>query len=126
MTRKKSGHWDNFENCKKDALKYQTRSDWQRESGSAFYGATRNGWREICCAHMKRRYKPLGYWSYERCKVDAKKYKSRSEWQENSGSAYIKAHLKGWLDECCSHMEMFGNKKSHKPNQHTKAQKKAA
>lgn len=120
MIRKKKGYWDDLNNCKRDALKYKSRSDWQRESGSAFHGATRNGWREICCAHMTQLQKPHGFWNYAKCSSDAKKYKSRSEWQEKSGSAYIKAHQMGWIDKCCSHMEWFGNEKS-KPSLHPKA-----
>ncbi len=44
-------------------------------------------------------------WILETCKSDAKRYKSRSEWQKFSVSAYQAARRNGWLDECCEHME---------------------
>src|SRR3989304_4262817 len=48
--------------------------------------------------------KPLGYWSVERCKADAAKYKTRTEWQDNSNSAYTAAAKNKWLDICCANM----------------------
>lgn len=48
--------------------------------------------------------KPRGYWTLERCKKDALKYNSRSEWQKKSGSVYGCAGKNGWRDECCLHM----------------------
>lgn len=47
--------------------------------------------------------KPNSYWTLERCKEDASKYKTRNEWQENSGG-YAAAYKKRWLDQCCGHM----------------------
>lgn len=47
-------------------------------------------------------------WTLESCQLDAKKYKTRSDWQSNSGSAYQTASQKGWLVDCCMHME-YGN-----------------
>ena len=48
--------------------------------------------------------KLAGYWTLERCKEDALKYNSRSEWWKKSKSSYNKSSKEGWLDECCSHM----------------------
>ena len=106
--RKPSGYWT-LENCKSDAKKYRTRSGWHDHSGSAFSAAAKNGWLNVCCAHMEEVQKPRGYWTLENCKKDAAKYKSRSEWENRSGSAYNKARSMGWLDQCCDHMERLGN-----------------
>lgn len=44
--------------------------------------------------------KPKGFWqNYENCYNESKKYKSRSEFQRGSGSAYISSNKNGWLDE---------------------------
>ena len=48
--------------------------------------------------------RPKGYWTLERCKVEALKYERRIDFQKGSESAYIAAHKNGWLDECCAHM----------------------
>lgn len=40
----------------------------------------------------------------ERCISEAKKYKTRSEWNEFSATSYRKAIEKKWLDECSAHM----------------------
>lgn len=43
------------------------------------------------------------YWTFEICQIEALKYKTRSEFQKYSGSAYRKALDEGWLDEICPH-----------------------
>lgn len=40
-----------------------------------------------------------GKWSYEACKQEASKYKNRSEFRKQNGSAYEKSRLRGWLDD---------------------------
>ena len=49
---KPKGYW-NLERCKEDALKYNTRNEWRRNSCSAYGSALRNGCKDICCKHMK-------------------------------------------------------------------------
>lgn len=44
------------------------------------------------------------HWTLEQCKAEAKKFKSRTAFKVQSGSAYAAAYKNGWLDECCSHM----------------------
>lgn len=43
-------------------------------------------------------------WTKEKCKNEAKKYKSRNEFHIKNGSAYTSARLNKWLDEICEHM----------------------
>lgn len=43
-------------------------------------------------------------WTKEAVIADAKKYKTRSEWQRANGSAYQAGHTHGWLEEACAHM----------------------
>lgn len=43
-------------------------------------------------------------WTEELCIKEAKKYKTRSEWQKKSGSSYIRAHRMGWFKKCIAHM----------------------
>ena len=43
--------------------------------------------------------KPWGYWDYENCFNEAKKYKKRSEFNRLSNGAYEKARQNGWLKD---------------------------
>lgn len=103
MKYKPKGYWRNYR-CIEDARKYKTKSEWKKNSGSAYKIAYDNGWLDECCEHMITTRKPKSYWTKRRCIEDAKKYEKRSEWQKKSTSAYHKALKKNWLDECCSHM----------------------
>lgn len=49
-------HWT-LENCKLEALKYEYRSEFQKQSRGAYTSARINGYLEECCKHMKP--KPL-------------------------------------------------------------------
>lgn len=101
---KPSGFWHFKKNCKLDALKYNTRIEWQIKSVGAYNGARFNGWLDECCKHMIYGRK---IWLLKDCKKDALNFKTRSEWCKKSGGAYSAALRKGWLDECCSHMKVL-------------------
>ena len=44
-------------------------------------------------------------WTLQACIDEAKKHKTRKEWQILNASSYQAAHKKGWLDECTVHMQ---------------------
>ena len=48
--------------------------------------------------------RPRGWWNKERVSKEAKKYKTRTDFQNKSRGAYKTAIRKGWLDEVCVHM----------------------
>ena len=191
---KKSCYWT-FENCQKEALKYNNRTDFYKKSRGAYLSSVKNGWYKEICSHMiqfrteyfgyayefednsvyvgitsreKQRirshlkdktssvfnhisstglkptrkllfeltnsedasilegwwinyYKERGWnilniakpgslggtiikWTKEKCREDALKYKTRSEFKMNS-LAYDRAWKNNWLDEICSHMK---------------------
>jgi len=92
-----------LEECKKEAKKYKFRGEWQKKSMGSYTAARVSGWLEKCTAHMERLQKPNGYWTLERCKADALKYKTKAEWGKNS-LGYKMAREYGFTEECCSHM----------------------
>lgn len=97
-----------LELCKKEAKKYQTRTEWQKQSPS-YQTALKNGWLNECCKHM---YTPKPYnfkWSLDNCIKEAKKYKTRTEFNKKSSGAYDAALRNKWLNKCCKHM-VSGNK----------------
>lgn len=106
--RKPKGFWT-FENCKLEALKYESRSKFNKNSSRAYVQALNNGWLDDICSHMKSYTKPKNYWTKKRCQIEAMKYNTRSGFQKNSNSAYSKASRENWLDEICAHM--IGTKK---------------
>jgi len=101
---KPSVYWT-YEKCKEEALKYSTRSEFQKKSASAYNSALRNGWLNDVCSHMKFVLKPSGYWTYEKCKEEALKYKNRKDFCLNSKGCYDASYKNGWLDDICSHMK---------------------
>jgi len=44
-------------------------------------------------------------WTFERCKSEAAKYRTRYEFQKGSGGTYQAAFRNRWIDEICAHME---------------------
>jgi very-short-patch-repair endonuclease len=93
------------EECLRDAKKYKTVKEWTTKSPSGYQAAFKKGWKESCTSHMVRMLTPKNYWTLERCKEDAKKYKTKSEWSRAKPSGYAVAVSRGWIAECCSHME---------------------
>lgn len=54
------------------------------------------------CAGEKNvimKQKPSGYWTYERCYEEAKKYSTRQSFSRNASGAYHASKKNGWLDE---------------------------
>ena len=95
----------NFENCKNEALKYDTKKKFMKNSCAAYSSAIKNGWIKKICKHMKELRKPNGYWNFKRCKKEAKKYSSKSLFYKNSKSAYLIARKNDWLKDICTHMK---------------------
>jgi len=53
VTRKPQGHWDTKENLLEEALKYATRTTFQKGSKWAYEKARIQGWLDEICQHMK-------------------------------------------------------------------------
>ncbi|MBQ7381450.1 MAG: GIY-YIG nuclease family protein [Paludibacteraceae bacterium] len=89
--------WD-YNRCYEEAQKYHTRSEFYRHSGYAYKLSLENGWLDNF-TWLVEIYKPAGYWTYETCFEEAKKYKSRTEFSKKSQSAYQVAREAKWLDD---------------------------
>ena len=107
-SQKPKGYWT-YERCKEEALKYNNKSLFQKECVQAYYKSLKNNWLGDICSHMKNPQKPKGYWTYERCKEEALKYKNRYDFNRNSMGAYNRAIKSKWLDDICSHMKVQKN-----------------
>ncbi len=49
-------------------------------------------------------------WNKKKCLQESLKYKKRTIFAKESGSAYNSARINGWLDEICSHMNVIEKK----------------
>lgn len=92
-----SGKW-NYKSCYKEAQKYRTLKEFRKKSPSAYNVACKNGWQELYYWLTIKSHK-CGYWTYERCYEEAKKYETRKQFQVGSGSAYDKSLKEKWLDD---------------------------
>ena len=87
------------ENCKDEALKYNTRFEFSIKSKPAYMSALNNKWLDEICEHMGNKLIKRDFWSYDECKIDALKYKSRGDFSIKSPYAYKVSRLNKWLDE---------------------------
>lgn len=100
--KKPCGYWT-YERCKEEALKYNTKIEFKKNSSSAYSRAQKLDWLENICKHMQiSKNKIKNYWNnFESCKNEALKYVKRSEFQKQSSGCYESAKKNGWLDEIC-------------------------
>jgi hypothetical protein len=99
-----------FEACKDEALKYKTRNEFQKTSGSSYKASEKNKWLDLICSHMIGVRKPKGYWTLELCREEALKYKNNKEFKIGSNGALQAAHNNGWINEINGHFTLLGNK----------------
>ena len=93
------------EDCLLEALKYTNRRDFQIMSRNIYVKTRIKGWLGEACAHMKRLKSGCDlYWTKERCRQEALKYTSRSQFCLYSQSAYGSSLRNNWHDDVCSHM----------------------
>lgn len=99
----------NKEFCINEALKYNTRTNFHKESKGVYEIARKNNWLDVVCSHMPEIIKPNNYWNFDRCQDEALKYNKRINFRKHSSGAYSAARLNGWLNQICSHMIRFSN-----------------
>ena len=81
------------------SLRYSNRLEFKRKEHKHYELARKKGWLDDICSHMDLNYKkPSGWWNYERCEEESKKYKNRSEFSIHSTSAYKLSNMSGWID----------------------------
>jgi len=91
------------EKCREESLKYKSRSEFQKNS-LAYSPCYDHKWLDEVCSHMFQKKKPNGYWTKEKCKEEALKYTTKSQFKKTETCAYRTSRLNGWLNEICLHM----------------------
>jgi hypothetical protein len=93
-----------FDKVHEEALKYTSRTEFQRESSGAYDAAWRYDWLEDVCAYMPQTRLPSDHFNNEFCHQLAQKFQTRGEFRRKETHAYDAASRKGFLDEICAHM----------------------
>jgi hypothetical protein len=75
----------------------------------AYSAASKSGVLKIVCRHMRRSRKPDGYWTEERLRTIAMRFKTRIDFKRRSAAAYTAASRLGLLDQICAHMKFEAN-----------------
>lgn len=104
----KRNFW-NKENCIIVALKCSNATEFQINYSGAYKAAIKNNWFNEITKHFIPLKKKNNYWYKDNCNIEAKKYKTRTEFRSKSCGAYKAALRNKWLDEICSHMEIKGS-----------------
>lgn len=94
---KPNGYWT-YEMCYEEAQKYKNKPDFRKNNSAAFSIARKNGWLSDYI-WLEELAKPNGYWTYETCFEEAKKYTTRIEFSRKSSGAYDVVLKNGWLDD---------------------------
>ena len=87
----------------KDAKKYNSKSEWMKNSNSSYNSAKKNGWFTKATSHMDRP-DMTRKWTKQTVIKNAKKFKTIKEWTNSFSGAYDAAFNKGWLKEATAHM----------------------
>jgi len=112
MNNQPRGYWT-LETLQVEALKYKSRSEFQKFNGAAYNASGRLKLRDLICAHMVEAKKPNGYWNLERLQAEALKYSSRQEFQQKNGAAYKAAGEIKCRDQICTHMAQVKQPKGY-------------
>ena len=112
-----NGYW-NEDNCRNEALKYKTRTQFYKGSPGAYYSAKRNGWLNNYdwfvdgnVEASKQRIK----WNYESCYALAKTCSKKSEMRSKNGRAFKVARDNGWLSDYTWFMSDYDVRHQPKP-----------
>ena len=102
IQKKENNYWTK-ERCHEIAKKCKYKYELKKKNPTVYKKLINMGWVDEICNHMKSPIKKHGYWTKERCRIEAKKYNLRSVFQRKSVSAYTAAWKNNWLDEICNY-----------------------
>jgi len=86
-----------IQDCIKDASKYLTKTDWERNSHSIYNYSKRKNWLNEC---LEKTGKVKIDLTLEDCIKEASKYSYKYEWVKNDSISFNIAKKNNWLDEC--------------------------
>lgn len=81
----------------RSALKFKYKTEWQNCEKKSYYASIKNGWYKEVTAHMMPKPKKISKYDFNTCQEIAKRYKSKSDFQEYMSGAYKIAKKNNWL-----------------------------
>ena len=87
-----------YELCVEESKKYSSRGEFGKKSNGAYNMARINGWLDEF-VWLKPQIHPPGYWTYEKCAEESKKYKTLAEWRMKNQTSYNRARDNGWIKD---------------------------
>lgn len=103
LSRNTKGFWTK-KHVIEESLKYRNRTEFRKQSPSAYSAALKNDWLDDLGEHMISKIKSKNYWTKDRIIKLASGHQYKSDFKKEYGSAYSIARKNKWLDEVCSHM----------------------
>ena len=88
----------NYETCMEESKKYKSRSEFMKGTPGAYNVANKNRWLDKY-EWLEIIKKPNGFWNYETCKEEAKKYKSQADFRRCNKGAYKAAMTNNWIHD---------------------------
>ena len=98
VIKRPNNYWTK-EKCQEEALKFSSRAQFAKESENIYKTSSRKGWLNEVCSHMIKIRELRGYWTYENCKMEAAKYRNKSQFKTGSSGAYSAAKNNDWLKD---------------------------
>ena len=112
--RRPNGYWKNKENFMKEAERYTSRKELEKNNLAAYAAGLKYGYLDELKQFNKTLAKqkhPKGYWKNRKNMInEAKKYKTKEEFQKENLSAFLAAYRYGYIDE----MTWLVRQKQHK------------
>ena len=87
-----------YDTCFDIAKKYKTRQDFRIYERRPYDKARENNWLNDYTWFKELHCKPMGYWTYDKCYEEAKKYETVAEFNKQASGAYKASLRNGWMD----------------------------
>ena len=97
-SQKPNGYWT-YDRCLEESKKYRYRGDYRTGSLGSYKVASRNGWINDFTWLQKQKPNIRRVWTEEKCREEALKYKSSSEFRKGNKSAFKAATRYKWLKD---------------------------
>jgi hypothetical protein len=98
VTTRPRGYWT-YDRCHEEAKKYKTKREFEKGSPGAYDAVITHKWMADFAYLFVDRQKPKGYWTYEKCAEESKKYETLAEWRKKNQTSYNKARDNGWIKD---------------------------
>ena len=85
--------------CHEEASKYSSRGEFKKYCPTGYKVAREKKWLETYTWFEPVTKAPAGYWTYKRCYLEAKKYKTKEDFRKSNQSAARTARKNGWIKD---------------------------